>query len=201
MPTRPPISELLDSERPGRHPKIGIPVGRASRAFSFVIEDAPPTAGTAERIGHEIRLLQTVEGRVTQVNPGAIELSGQHGFSRVLISLPPAITLVPLLGSDIQMRIAHRYGALATMDTQIRCAESGRLVFWARDGQWPGGPPDGFSVAPIDGGLSFRAGKTEARVPVKERRAVSFGRANWALAVFHSSDERCVFALARRALN
>ena len=215
MSSQPPIVELL-SERPAPGPSLSTVRPHVRRSLEsgereagdepasqleFSIEDAPPTSGTAERIGRELRLLQDVEGELVRVSDTHLELASERGLARVRFAVPSEISFEPLRGRVLRLQITRRYGAVATVDVQIRDAENGWLLFWARDGQFPGGDDRSlsFSASPTLDALVASGPVADVSAPLHATTVVAFGAAQWRLAVFMVAEDRCAFAMSRSA--
>ncbi len=200
MTTQPPLAELKRSVHPGPLLTLGQGSPRVDEPLiGFAIEDAPPTSGTAERIGRELRLMQDVEGVLTSATLTHLELTHEGGVVRVRYNVPEGTAFDPLVGRALRVQVTSRFGPESTIDVQMRDAEDGSLLFWARDGRPPLGEVGALELSAEGGHLRVAVDGQIQRLPTGDVSVLYVGRARWDIAVLMADGVRCAFLLSRSA--
>lgn len=105
----------------------------------FSVEGAPPeSCRTTTRPDGSLTFETTLEGRAIAVDRDELLLRVGPRVVAVRHLLPSAVSLAPLIGQALSVRVTQRYEdrGRATIDATIH-DERGRLLVWARDGRLP----------------------------------------------------------------
>ncbi len=108
----------------------------------FSVEGAPrESCRTSTKPDGSLTFETTLEGRAIAVDRDELLLRVGPRVVAVRHLLPGAVSLAPLIGQELTVRVIQRYGdrGRATIDATLHDAE-GRLLLWARDGRLPADP-------------------------------------------------------------